>query len=80
MDVFEAIASRRSIRRFKDTPLADETVEKILEAATLAPSGKNRQPWRFYVVKDGPKKAEMLSILREALARMAAEGHNVRWP
>lgn len=80
MDVSEAISARRSIRRFKDTPLADEVVEKILQSGTLAPSGKNRQPWRFYVVSGGPKKAEMVSILRAALQRMAAEGHNMRWP
>ena len=80
MDVYEAISERRSIRRFKDEPLADEVVEKILQAGTLAPSGKNRQPWRFYVVSGDPKKAEMVGILRAAVQRMAAEGNNMRWP
>ena len=80
MDVYEAISARRSIRRFKDEPLADEVVEKILQAGILAPSGKNRQPWRFYVVSGGPKKAEMVGILRAALQRLSAEGHNMRWP
>ena len=43
MNVMEAIAQRRSIRKFKDTPIPEETLHEILRAATLAPSGKNRQ-------------------------------------
>jgi len=53
MDLFEAIESRRSIRRFD--PAADvppEMVERLLNAAILAPTAGNRQPWHFYVVRD----------------------------
>ncbi len=73
MNPLEAIPSRRSIRRFKDEPLPDELVEQILHAATLAPSGKNRQPWRFIVVK-GDKRSEMVRILREGIAHLEGEG------
>ncbi len=52
LSVMEAIRQRRSIRKFKDTPVAEELIKQMLEAARLAPSGSNRQPWRFQVIKD----------------------------
>ncbi len=52
MDVKEAIAKRRSIRRFKPDPVSDELIVQLLESARLAPSGSNTQPWRFIVIKD----------------------------
>ena len=52
MDVFEVINKRRSIRKFKNEPVATEHLRKILEAGRLAPSGGNRQPWYFIVVRD----------------------------
>lgn len=60
MDVFEAIQRRRSIRRYKPEPVRNEDLRTILEAARLAPSGKNRQPWKFIVVRE-PKRKEMLA-------------------
>jgi nitroreductase len=48
----EAIAMRRSIRKFKPDPVPDEIIYDLLEAARLAPSGCNAQPWRFKIVKD----------------------------
>lgn len=68
MDTLTAITARRSIREFEDKPVPQETIEKLLEMATKAPSGKNRQPWRF-VVLQGSKKAELAAIM----ARVAAE-------
>lgn len=56
MDLFEAIEKRRSIRKFKPEPVAKEDLEKILEAGRLAPSGGNRQPWYFVVVRDRETK------------------------
>jgi len=50
--VFEIIKKRRSIRRFKNITVEDEKILQIIEAAGLAPSATNRQPWRFIVVKD----------------------------
>jgi len=73
MNVLEAIAARRSIRKFKDTPIPDETLSSIVAAAAQAPSGKNRQPWRFVVVKGG-KRAEMVRVMREGIAAAKARG------
>jgi len=47
MNVTEAVATRKSIRAFLDTPVADDTVAKLLEKAARAPSGGNVQPWRI---------------------------------
>jgi nitroreductase len=73
MNILEAIAQRRSIRRFKDAPLPDEIVQQILHAGVLAPSGKNSQPWRFYVVRED-KRAEMVRVMREGIAHAKEAG------
>lgn len=52
MDLLETIKTRRSIRRFLDKPVSDEDAIKILDAARLAPSGGNRQRWKFIYVND----------------------------
>ncbi len=56
MDLFKAIEERRSIRKFKPDPIPDDNLKKILEAGRLAPSGGNRQPWMFVVVRNAEKK------------------------
>jgi nitroreductase len=73
VNTYEAIAQRRSIRKFKDSPVPDEVLERILHAATLAPSGKNRQPWRFIVVRED-ERAEMVRIMRASIARLEGQG------
>jgi len=67
MDVFEAIKVRRSIRRYRPEPIPEEKLVKILEAARLAPSAGNRQPWRFVVVKDPEKKKELAKASRNQM-------------
>ena len=51
-DLFEIIATTRSMRRLKPDPVPPELIRKILEAGTAAPSGGNMQRWRFLVVTD----------------------------
>jgi nitroreductase len=55
----EAIEKRRSIRKFKPDPVPDEYINALLDAARLAPSGSNAQPWRFKVVKDRETKLKL---------------------
>ena len=71
MNTMDAIIQRRSIRRFKDTSVPEDTIRKILYAATQAPSGKNKQPWHFLVVRED-KRAEMVRILREGIEQVKA--------
>ena len=59
MEVMEAIKERRSTRRFKKKPVPDELITQVMEAARLAPSGSNRQPWHFIVVSDPEIKSRM---------------------
>ena len=59
MDVFEAIRTRRSIRRYLDKPVEKEKLAKVLEAARLSPSAVNFQPWSFIVVTGKEQKEKL---------------------
>ena len=59
MEALECIKTRRSIRKFKDEPVAHETVDAIVEAASMAPSWKNTQITRYYVVENPDIKQEI---------------------
>lgn len=52
MDTLEAIFTRRSIRKYKNTPIPEDDLEEVLRAAMAAPSAGNSQPWRFVVITD----------------------------
>jgi nitroreductase len=70
MDIFEAVQIRRSIRSYQDKPVAPEKLEKILDAARLAPSARNAEPWHFIAVTDREKR----KILSKGLyAKFAAQ-------
>jgi nitroreductase len=73
MDTLAAIAARRSIRRYKDEPIPRDELDAILLAATQAPSGKNRQPWRFVVVQ-GEERKRMTALMLEGIAASKAKG------
>ncbi len=49
--MIKQIETRRSIRKYSDKPVEDEKIIQLLEAARLAPSGGNTQPWHFIIVK-----------------------------
>ncbi|MEK6699662.1 MAG: nitroreductase family protein [Nitrospirota bacterium] len=70
MDLFDAIKGRKSIRRFKQTPVPDEDIRKILDAGRLAPSANNAQPWSFIVIKDRALLKKMAEAVREMVDRM----------
>lgn len=59
MKVFDAIQGRKSVRAYAPTPVPKETIEKILDAASLAPSAMNVQPWYFIVVTDAEKREKI---------------------
>jgi nitroreductase len=65
MDIKKVIQKRYSCRNYKDTPVSEEKLKNILEAARLAPSASNRQPYKFIIVKDKGK--------REKLAKAAGQ-------
>lgn len=63
MEVLEAIKTRRSIRKYKTTPVDERMIETILEAARWAPSWHNNQCWRFVVVRDTDIKNKLAETL-----------------
>jgi len=66
IDLFEAIGTLRAMRRYTDEPVSDEDLWTIIEAATMAPSGGNRQPWNFIVVRDPETKRRIGEYYRRA--------------
>lgn len=66
VELLEGLATTRAIRRYTDEPVTDEQLQQVLFAATRAPSGSNRQPFRFVVLRDS-------EVAREAKRLIAAE-------
>ena len=65
--LFEAIATSRAIRRFRPDPIPDAVLLKILEAATQAPNGSNRQRWRFVAIRDAGQRRRVGEVYRRAV-------------
>ena len=80
LDVLETIKIRRSIRKYKPEAIPDEKLRKIFEAARLAPSAGNHQPWRFVAVQNANRKRTLATVannqafLADAAAIVAAIG------
>lgn len=68
MELIDVIKNRRSIRKFKDVIVKKEIVELLIDAARLAPSAKNRQPWHFVIV-EGKNKDDIVNIMSNQLGR-----------
>lgn len=60
MSIIEVIRERRSIRKYKADKIKEEDILQIIEAARLAPSGSNTQPWKFIIVKDEATKKKIV--------------------
>ena len=65
MEFYEVLKKRRSIRLYKDTPVPDDALGRILEAIQNAPTACNRQPFRFFIVKDPVKRERLASVYKE---------------
>ncbi len=61
MDVFEAIERRYSCRAYEDRAIEPEKLDRVLDAARLAPSARNFQDWRFIVVQDAETRAKLVA-------------------
>src|SRR5881296_2841846 len=62
IDCFEVMRTCRTVRRLRPDPVPDDVLRKVLTAATWAPSGGNRQPWRFIVVRDAERKRKLRDL------------------
>ena len=65
MDFYELVSKRKSIRKYKKKPIKKEILNRILEASFHAPSGKNKQNWRFFVL-EGKKRDEYLKYSQKS--------------
>jgi nitroreductase len=80
MDALEAILTRRSIRKYESTPLTEEQIHQLLDAAMSAPSSANGQPWHFVVITERnvldeiPKFHAYSGMIKEAPAAIIVCG------
>ena len=74
METWDAITSRRNVRNYDDRAIADDDLDRILEAGRRAPSSRNWQPWDFIVVTDRPQLHDLSQVWQFAshVARSAA--------
>jgi nitroreductase len=70
VDFFETVTTTRAIRRYADEPIPDADLATMLFAATRAPTGSNRQPFRFLVLRDGPRATKARALLGESFRGM----------
>ena len=83
MEFYEVIKTRRSIRSYKDTPIQEKVMERVLEATRISPSGHNRQFWKFYIVENEEKKEAIAKAcgeqmwIAEAPAVIVAVGYHI---
>ena len=73
MDLFQAMVTQKSIRRYNDEPVSDDEIRQCLKAAVQAPNGGNSQPWQWLVVRDDEKKRAIGEWYRKAF-------HERYWP
>jgi len=64
MEVMEAIKKRRSIRKYRDSPVEDGKLNLILEAGRLAPSAANRQEWRYIIVREHDTRQKLMKAAK----------------
>jgi nitroreductase len=67
--MLDGLTTTRAIRRYRDEPVPPEALRAILFAATRAPSGSNRQPFRFLVLTDGPNALAAKKLIGDGARR-----------
>lgn len=62
MELYEVLKTRRSIRDYSKNRIDENVLNKVMEAARIAPSGSNRQPWKFIIIKDNALKEKLVPL------------------
>lgn len=70
MEFRDVVLARRSVRNFGAEPVEREKLERIIDAARLAPSAQNEQPWRFFVAS-GEKRRELGRLIAQATIHLS---------
>jgi nitroreductase len=76
METWDAIRARRNVRAFTDRAIADDDLDRILEAGRRAPSASNTQPWDFVLVTDKRDLEELSLVWKGRWAHRAFGGHD----
>jgi nitroreductase len=72
-NIWEVFQKRRSVRKFKSDPVPDTKIKQIIDAARMAPTSGNQQPWKFLVIRDKKVINQMLeACIRESMVRYEA--------
>jgi len=85
VEFYEVVRTRRSVRSYRPDPIPKEVLNRVLEAVRIAPSGSNRQPWKFIIVQDEALKQKMVSacnnqgFIAEAPLIVVACGSNIHY-
>jgi nitroreductase len=75
-DLYEIMRTTRAVRRLRPDPIPDESLRRVLTAATWGPSGGNRQPWRVLVVRDAGIKSRLGELYSSVWTPYAAAGRS----
>lgn len=76
MDVFSCIATRHSTRKFKEEPVPQEVLDKVIEAGRQAPSGKHKNQSRFIVIRKKEILQELIALVQQEFAKMEVTPEN----
>lgn len=79
-EFFDVVLGQRACRSFRADPVADDLIERCLEAATHAPSAENRQPWVFVVVREDARRRAIGELMRRVWRGGAREFSEARLP
>jgi len=67
MELEKCIMGRRSVRSYEDKPVSEETIAKLLKAGVMAPSSRNKLPWKFIVITNKEKIKEISGKVKDSL-------------
>ena len=76
MDVFSCISTRHSTRKFKEEPVPQEVLDKVIEAGRQAPSGKHKNQSRFIVIRKKEVLQELIALVQQEFAKMEVTPEN----
>ena len=76
MEVFSCMATRHSTRKFKEEPVPQEVLDKVIEAGRQAPSGKHKNQSRFIVIRKKEVLQELIALVQQEFAKMEVTPEN----
>jgi nitroreductase len=75
MGIYESMRTLKAVRRLRPDPIPDDVLRRVLEAATWAPTGGNRQPWRIVMVKEPAKKRRLGELYTQSWKAYIGQYH-----